>query len=222
MELQERAKEVKELDNLRKVINEQIDNLNKSRTIVNCEFTDLLLRHKEFEKQTGKSKYFSSLAKSAYTLALDHENIASKFPYAHGLALIYLLLSRLYTNIAHALIKGVGLDPIIPDLIKVSISLTNFPLSVNAIQKLWEISEKIDDMILDHQIKAQLKEDLKGLESALKGKYIDIEEFDDGVAIDINSEEVFENEVHEAIVEVFRDKNKKIVAIDVTYEDKED
>jgi len=85
-----------------------------------------------------------------------------------------------------------------------------------------EISKKIADMTLDHQIKAQLKEDLKKLESALKGKYVGIEEFDDGVFIDINSEEVFDNEVHEAVVEVFRDKNRKIVAIDIIYEDKED
>ena len=77
-------------------------------------------------------------------------------------------------------------------------------------------------MTLDLQIKAQLKEDLKELESAVKGKYIGIEEFDDGVFIDINSEEVFDNEVHDAIVEVFRDENRKIVAIDITYEDKED
>ena len=218
----ERAKEEKELEDLRKLIDEQIDNLNRSRSNANDEFTDLLLRHEEFEKQMGKSKYFSSLAKSAYSVALDYANIASKFHYARELAIIHLLLSRLYTNIAYALLQGANLDPIIPDLIKASISLSNFPLSVNVIQKLWEISEKIDDMTLNRQIKAQLKEDLKRLESALRGKYIDIEEFDDGVAIDINSKEVFENEVHDAIVEVFRDKNKKIVAIDITYEDKED
>jgi len=104
----------------------------------------------------------------------------------------------------------VNLDPIIPEVIEVSISLTTFPLSVNVIQKLWEISKKIDNMTLDHQIKAQLKKDLKKLESALKGKYIGIEEFDDGVFTDINGEEVFDNEVHEAVVEVFRDKNRKI------------
>jgi len=218
----ERAKEEKELEDLRKVIDEQIDNLNRSKSNANDEFTDLLLRHKEFEKQMDKSKYFSSLAKLAYTVALDYANVASKFHYARGLALIHLLLSRLYVDIAYALLQGVNLDPIIPDLIKASISLSNFPLSVNVIQKLWEISEKIDDMTLDRQIKAQLKEDLKGLESALKEKYIDIEEFDDGIFIDINREEAFDNEVHEAMVEVFRDKNRKIVAIDITYEDKED
>ena len=220
MEVRERAKEEKELDDLRKVIDEKIDNLNKSN--VTYEFMDLLLRYEEFEKQMGRFKYFSILAKLSYILAQDYESIASKSPYVRELARIHLLLSRLYADIAYALIKGENLDPIIPGVIKVSISLTNFPISVNVVQKLWEISKKIDDMILDHQIKAQLKEDLKKLESALKGKYVGIEEFDDGVFIDINSEEVFENEVHEAIVEVFRDKNKKIVAIDVTYEDKED
>jgi len=35
-------------------------------------------------------------------------------------------------------------------VIKFSISLTNFPLLIDVIQKLWEISKKIDDMILDH------------------------------------------------------------------------
>jgi len=220
MEVQESVKEEKELDDLRRAIDEQIDNLNKSN--VNSEFMSLLLRHEEFEKQMGKSKYFGSLAKSAYDIALDYANVASKSPYARELAFIHLLLSRLYTDIAHALLIEVNLDCIIPDVIKVSISLTNFPLSVNVIQKLWEISKKIDNMTLDHQIKARLKEDLKKLESALKGKYVGIEEFDDGVFIDINSEEVFDNEVHEAMVEVFRDKNRKIVAIDITYEDKED
>jgi len=35
----------------------------------------LLLRHEEFEKQMGKSKYFGSLAKSAYSIALDYANV---------------------------------------------------------------------------------------------------------------------------------------------------
>jgi len=220
MELQERAKEEKELDNLRKVINEQIDNLNKSNATY--EFLDLLLRYEEFEEQMGKSKYFGSLAKSAYSVALDYTCIAPKSPYARELALIHLLLSRLYADIADAILKDADLDSVILDVIKFSTSLINFPLLVNAIQKLWEISKKIDDITLDRQIKAQLKEDLKGLEFALKGKHIGIEEFDDGIFIDINREEAFHNEIHEAIVEVFRDKNRKIVAIDITYEDKED
>jgi len=135
MEVRERAKEEKELDDLRKVIDEQIDNLNKSN--VTYEFMDLLLRHGEFEKQMGRFKYFGSLARSSYTLALDYRNVALKYPYVHELARIHLLLSRLYSDIAYALIKEVNLDPIIPDVIKVSISLTNFPVSVNVIQKLW-------------------------------------------------------------------------------------
>ena len=220
MELQEKAKEEKELDNLRKVINEQIDNLNKSK--VTYEFLDLLKRYEEFEKQMGKFKYFESLAKLAYSVALDYVNIASKSSYSRELALIHLLLSRLYADIAGAILKDVNLDSIILDVIKFSSSLINFPLLVNAIQELWEMSKKIDDITFDHQIKAQLKEDLKELEFALKGKYIGIEEFDDGIFIDINREEAFDNEIHEAMVEVFRDKNRKIVAIDITYEDKED
>ena len=138
MELQERAEEEKELDDLRKVIDEQIDNLNKSN--VNGEFTDLLLRHEEFEKQKGK--YFSSLARSAYNIALDCANVASKSSYACELAIIHLILSRLYADIAYALIKEANLDLVIPDIIKVSISLTNFPVSINVVQKLWEISKK--------------------------------------------------------------------------------
>jgi len=220
MELQERAKEEKELDNLRKVINEQIGNLNKSK--VTYELLDLLLRYEEFEKQMGKFNYFESLAKSAYSVALDYVSIASKSPYARELAIIHLLLSRLYADIASAILKDVNLDSIILDIIKFSSSLINFPLLVNAIQKLWEMSKKIDDITFDHQIKAQLKEDLKELEFTLKGKYIGIEEFDDGIFIDINREEAFDNEIHEAMVEVFRDKNRKIVAIDITYEDKEE
>lgn len=220
MELQERAKEEKELVNLRKVIDEQIDNLNKSK--VTYEFLDLLLRYEEFEKQMGKFKYFESLAKSAYNVALDYVSIASKSPYVRELAIIHFLLSRLYADIASAILKEVNLDSIILDIIKFSFSLINFPLLVNAIQKLWKMSKKIDNITFDHQIKAQLKEDLKELEFALKGKYIGIEEFDDGIFIDINREEAFDNEIHEAMVEVFRDKNRKIVAIDITYEDKED
>jgi len=57
------------------------------------------------------------------------------------------------------------------------------------------------------------------LELGLKEKYIGIEEFDDSVFTDINGEEDFDNE---AVVEAFRDKNRRIVPIDITYEDKED
>jgi len=220
MELQEKAREEKEIEELKKVIEEHLNNLSKN--VTNGEFKDMLLKYEELIVKIGKISYFSSLARSAFNLALDYISIASKSPYARELAIIHLLFSRLYADITYALLQEINLDLVIEDVIKVSISLTDFPLSINVVQELDEISKKIDNMIFDHIIKAQLKEDLKKLINVIKGKYVEIKEFDDGVFIDINSENVFDNEVHEAIVEVYRDRNKKIVAIDITYEDKND
>jgi len=217
MELQERAKEQKELDDLRKVIDEQINNLSKN--VIKSDFRDLLLRHEELIAKMGKIEYFESLAKSAYSIALGYANIASKSSYASELALIHLLLSRLYADIAYALIKDVNLDCIIPEVIEVSILFTDFPLAVYNPQKLDEIPKRISNINIDETVKKELVEDLNRLVNAFKVK---IEEFDNGLMIFVNDEELSDLEDHDAIVRVYRSTNRKIAVIDIVYNDKDE
>ena len=215
MEVQERVR--KEIVNLRKAIDEQIDKMSRINT--NSDFKELL-EHRELIEKMGKVEYFESLAKSAYSVALDYVSIASKSPYARELALIHLLLSRLYADIAYALIQGANLDPIIPDVIEVSTLFTDFPLAVYDPQKLDEAQEKISNLKIDEDVKKELIEDLKKLENAFKVK---IHEFEDGMMIFIdNDEKLSDLEDHDAIVRVYRSINKKIAAIDVVYTDKDE
>jgi len=214
MEVQERVR--KEIVDLRKAIDEQIDKVNRITT--NSDFKELL-EHKELIEKMGKVEYFESLAKSAYSVALDYVSIVSKSPYARELALIHLLLSRLYADIAYALIQGANLDPIIPDVIEVSTLSIDFTLAIYGPQKLDEISEKINNIKIDQDIKKELIGDLKKLENAFKVKIL---EFDDGLMIFVNDEKFSGFEDHDAIVEVYRDRNKRIAVVDIVYNDKDD
>ena len=217
MELQEKIKEGKEIEELKKDIDEQINNLSKN--VTKGDFKDLLLRYEELVAKIGKIDYFKNLAKSAYNVALGYANLASKSSYASELALIHLLLSRLYADIAHALIKDLNLDPIIPDVIKVSTLFTDFPLAVYDPQKLDEIQKKINNMNIDEAVKKELVEDLNKLMNAFKVK---IEEFDNGLMIFINDEELSDLEDHDAIVRVYRTTKRKIAVIDIVYNDKDE
>jgi len=214
MEVQERVR--KEISDLRKAIDEQIDKVSKSTS--NSDFKELL-EHKELIEKMGKVGYFESLAKSAYNVALDYVSIASKSPYVRELALIYLLLSRLYTDIAYALIQGANLDPIIPDVVEASALSIDFPLAIYGPQKLDEISEKINNINIDQDIKKELIEDLNKLINTFKVKIL---EFDDGLMIFVNDEKFSSFEDHDAIVEVYRDRNKRIAVVDIVYNDKDD
>jgi len=218
MELQEKIKEGKEIEELKKDIDEQINNLSKS--VTKGDFRELLLRHEELIVKMGKIEYFKNLAKSASSIALGYANIASKSSYASELALIHLLLSRLYADIAYALIKDLNLDPVIPDIMEVSILFTDFPLAIYDPQKLDEIQKKISNMNIDEAVKKELVDDLNKLVNAFKVK---IEEFDDGMMIFIgNGEELSDFEDHDAIVKVYRTRNRKIDTIDIIYTDKDD
>ena len=215
MEVQEKVRE--EIIDLRKAIDEQIDRVSKITS--NRDFKELL-KHEELIEKMGKIEYFESLAKSAYSIALDYVSIASKSSYARELALIHLLLSRLYADIALALIKDVNLDSIIPDIIEVSTLFTDFPLTVYDPQKLDEIQEKISNMKINEAIKKELVDDLNKLVNAFKVK---IHEFDDGMMIFIdNDEKLLDLEDHDAIVRVYRSRNRKISAIDIIYTDKDE
>ena len=214
MEVQERVRE--EIADLRKAIDKQIDKV--SRLTANSNFKELL-EHKELIEKMGKIEYFESLAKSAYSLALDYANIASKSSYARELTIINLLLSRLYADIVHALLEGANLGSIIPDVIEVSNLFTDFSSMVYVPQKLEEISEKISNLKIDEAVKKELVDDLNKLENAFKVK---IHEFDDGLMIFIDSEKVSDIEDHDAIVQVYRDKNKRIAVVDIVYHDKDD
>jgi len=214
MEVQERVRE--EISDLRKAIDEQIDKVSKSTS--NSDFKELL-EHKELIDKMGTVEYFKSLAKSAYYVALDYINVASKSPYARELALIHLLLSRLYADIVDALIKGVNLDPIIPDVVEASALSIDFPLAIYGPQKLDEISEKINNINIDQDIKKELIEDLNKLINTFKVKIL---EFDDGLMIFVNDEKFSGFEDHDAIVEVYRDRNKRIAVVDIVYNDKDD
>jgi len=217
MELKEKIKEGKEIEELKKDIDKQINNLSKN--VIKSDFRDLLLRHEELIAKMGKIGYFESLAKSAYSIALGYANIASKSSYASELALIHLLLSRLYADIACALIKDVNLDPIIPEVIEVSILFTDFPLVVYNPQKLDEILKRISNINIDEAVKKELVEDLNRLVNAFKVK---IEEFDNGLMIFVNDEELSDLEDHDAIVRVYRSTNRKIAVIDIVYNDKDE
>jgi len=218
MELQRKNKEGKEIEELKKDIDEQINNLSKNAT--NGDFRELVLRYEELIAKMGKVEYFESLAKSAYSIALGYTNLASKSSYARELGLIHFLLSRLYADIAYALIKGENLDYVIPDIMEVSVLFTDFPVAIYDPQKLDEIQKKISNMNIDEAVKKELVDDLNKLVDVFKVK---IHEFDDGMMIFIgNDEELSDLEDHDAIVRVYRSRNRKIDTIDIIYTDRDE
>jgi len=184
------------------------------------------------------------LLKSVYQNMPAYEEIKDKIEKSPADVSLYLSLvhsliemknykmANLFSSVANILLllKELSID-LEKDVVKIPILLLeaftegDFKKIGEALDDSKRVERAIQSLLISNdnpklkQLYNEIKEVREIIEEIVEDLFLqpDVKEFDDGIYVDFKVGDAVNSEVHDATVEIIRDKNNKVVAIDIIF-----
>lgn len=173
--------------------------------------------YKEMKDKVEKSPVDVSLYLSLVHSLIEMKNykMANLFS---SVANILLLLKELSIDLEKDVVK-------IPILLLEAFTEGDFKKIGEVLDDSKRVERAIQSLLIsyDHPKLKQLYDEIKEvreiIEEIVKDLFLqpDVREFDDGIYVDFKVGDAVNSEVHDATVEIIRDKDNKVVAIDIIF-----